>query len=68
MLFYFQIENTSSLSIQYSIKLDSLSLLRYSKSQGLPDFVKRDPSVKNLVGKLIVNPLKTNLLMSSIEF
>jgi len=32
-------QNTSSLSIQYSIKLESLSLLRHAHAQDLPPFV-----------------------------
>ncbi|XP_041377895.1 cilia- and flagella-associated protein 74-like isoform X2 [Gigantopelta aegis] len=46
----FKIHNNSSLSIDYFIKLDSMSLLRHSKSQGIPAFIKRDKKSKNLVG------------------
>ncbi|XP_052759795.1 cilia- and flagella-associated protein 74-like isoform X2 [Mya arenaria] len=35
----FKMQNTSSLSIQYSIKLESLSLLRHAHAQELPPFV-----------------------------
>ncbi|ESO90474.1 hypothetical protein LOTGIDRAFT_123206, partial [Lottia gigantea] len=46
----FKINNTSSLSIDYVIKLDSLSLLRHAKSQYLPTFIKRDKKHKSYVG------------------
>ncbi|XP_055958483.1 cilia- and flagella-associated protein 74 isoform X1 [Patella vulgata] len=46
----FKIHNTSSLSIDYVIKLDSLSLLRHAKSQHLPAFIKRDKKNKSYVG------------------
>ena len=43
--------NTSTLSIQYSIELDSQSLLRYKKAQELPFFIKQDPEKRSLVGE-----------------
>ncbi|XP_046572911.1 LOW QUALITY PROTEIN: cilia- and flagella-associated protein 74-like [Haliotis rubra] len=46
----FKIHNTSSLSIDYVIKMDSLSLLRHAKSQLVPSFVDRDKSRKVFVG------------------
>ena len=49
-----QIVNTSTLSVQYCIKLDSQSLLRHSKAQELPGFVCTDAKTKSLVGKSLV--------------
>ncbi|XP_071146387.1 cilia- and flagella-associated protein 74-like isoform X1 [Mytilus edulis] len=46
----FKMQNSSSLSIDYSIKLESLSLLRHAKSQELPSFIKPDEKMKSLVG------------------
>ncbi|KAK7093572.1 cilia- and flagella-associated protein 74-like [Littorina saxatilis] len=46
----FKMENTSSLAIDYVIKLDSLSAWRHDKAQALPHFVKPQSSVKNFVG------------------
>lgn len=51
-LFQFQIQNTSSLSVDYVIKQDSLSLQRHDKAQTLPRFLRPESSVKNFVGKL----------------
>lgn len=45
-----QIVNTSTLSVQYSIKLDSQSMLRHAKAQGLPAFVNDQENSKSLVG------------------
>ena len=41
-------QNTSSLSIDYSIRLESLSLLRHAHAQELPKFL--DGTSKTLVG------------------
>ena len=41
-------QNTSSLSIDFSIRLESLSLLRHGHAQSLPEFI--DKSEKPLVG------------------
>lgn len=38
-VFSLQISNTSELSINYSLKLDSLSPLRHSRAQILPRFL-----------------------------
>lgn len=38
-VFSLQISNTSELSINYSLKLDSLSPLRHSRAQVLPRFL-----------------------------
>ncbi|XP_070561828.1 cilia- and flagella-associated protein 74-like isoform X2 [Ptychodera flava] len=46
----FKIENTSSLSVSYAIKMDSLSLTKHVDQQGLPLFIKRDEKMKSLVG------------------
>ncbi|KAL3862108.1 hypothetical protein ACJMK2_008101 [Sinanodonta woodiana] len=46
----FKMQNTSTLSIDYSINLESLSLLRHSHLQDLPAFIKRDKKIKFLVG------------------
>ncbi|CAH1773330.1 unnamed protein product [Owenia fusiformis] len=47
----FKIENTSTLSIEYCIKLDSNSLLRHSRAQALPQFIKvKDKKSMSLVG------------------
>jgi phosphopantetheine adenylyltransferase len=47
---HLQIMNTSTLAVRYAIKLDSQSLLRHAKSQGLPSFVVRSEKTKSLVG------------------
>lgn len=49
----FQMQNTSSLSIDYAMKLESLSLLRHSKAQHLPPLVQKDRPVLPLVGKYL---------------
>ncbi|XP_033763578.1 cilia- and flagella-associated protein 74-like isoform X1 [Pecten maximus] len=46
----FKMQNSSSLSIDYCMKLESLSLLRHTKGQELPEFVKRDKKAKSQVG------------------
>ena len=46
----YQIMNTSSLSVQYAIKLDSQSLRRHTKAQGIPQFVQVDLKARSLVG------------------
>ncbi|KAL5014796.1 hypothetical protein ScPMuIL_009066 [Solemya velum] len=46
----FKMQNTSSLSIDYAMKLESLSLLRHSKAQHLPPLVQKDRPVLPLVG------------------
>ncbi|XP_077980899.1 cilia- and flagella-associated protein 74-like isoform X2 [Glandiceps talaboti] len=51
----FKIENTSSLSVNYAIKMDSLSLTKHTDQQGLPLFIKRDPQMKSLVGTANLN-------------
>ena len=48
-IFLSQISNTSELSVEYYIKMDSQSLLRYSKAQETPFFIKRKPA-KYLIG------------------
>ena len=45
-----QISNTSELSVEYYIKMDSQSLLRYSKAQETPFFIKRQRA-KYLIGE-----------------
>ena len=44
-------QNSSSLSIDYCIKLESLSLLRHAKSQDLPSFIQGDAEERAVVGK-----------------
>lgn len=45
-----QIKNTSSLSVDYSIKFDSLSPLRYKMMQELPDFVSSYTTPAHVIG------------------
>ena len=45
-----QIKNTSSLSVDYTIKFDSLSPLRYKTMQELPDFVRSDEKIPHVIG------------------
>lgn len=45
-----QIKNTSSLSVDYTIKFDSLSPLRYKNMQELPSFVRPDGSKPHVIG------------------
>ncbi|XP_071804990.1 cilia- and flagella-associated protein 74-like [Asterias amurensis] len=52
----FKLENVSPLSVDYSIKLASLSFQKHVNQQGLPLFVKRDPSADTrVVGKANLN-------------
>ncbi|XP_006819212.1 cilia- and flagella-associated protein 74-like [Saccoglossus kowalevskii] len=51
----FKIENTSSLSVDFAIKLDSLSLTKQKDQQSLPSFVKEDHQMKSLVGTANLN-------------
>lgn len=46
----FKMQNSSSLSIDYCIKLESLSLLRHAKSQELPSFIHGEAEEKAVVG------------------
>ncbi|KAK2188128.1 hypothetical protein NP493_143g01026 [Ridgeia piscesae] len=48
----FKINNMSPLAVQYSIKLDSVSLLRHARSQGVPEFLRHNDSLNkpHLVG------------------
>lgn len=46
----FKMQNVSTLSIDYSIRLESLSLLRHLHAQQIPEFVARDKKSKSLVG------------------
>ncbi|XP_023933583.1 fibrillin-2 [Lingula anatina] len=46
----FKIKNTSTLAIDFSIKMDSNSLLRHALTQGIPQFVRRDQTQKVKVG------------------
>ncbi|KAK3105163.1 hypothetical protein FSP39_018521 [Pinctada imbricata] len=46
----FKMQNMSSLSIDYCIKLESLSLQRHTRAQELPGFIQRDSKTKLNVG------------------
>ncbi|XP_064642380.1 cilia- and flagella-associated protein 74-like [Lineus longissimus] len=46
----FKIGNTSTLAVDYCVKLDSTSLLRHIKSQDVPDFIKKQKDKKCYVG------------------
>lgn len=48
--FSLQIKNTSSLSVDYMIKFDSLSQLRYKTMQELPEFVRTDSNKPHVIG------------------
>lgn len=63
----FQIMNTSTLSVKYSIQLDSNSLLRYDKAQDLPDFVNKNSAWRKFVGasKFFLPVQTTDLLFHS---
>ena len=43
-------QNTSSLSIEYSVRLESLSLLRHAHAQEIPPFLDKNAKPKSLVG------------------
>ena len=66
MPFPFQIMNTSSLAVHFSIKMDSQSLLQYSKAQMLPDFInskeEKDNEQVNFVGKSIFHLKKWHVV------
>lgn len=47
----FQLLNSSSLSIDYCIKLDSLSLERHNIAQAVPAFIQANKTTKLSVGK-----------------
>ena len=48
-----QMQNTSSLSIEYSIRLESLSLLRHAHAQEIPPFLDKKAKRKTLVGRFV---------------
>ena len=50
-MLYQQLMNSSSLSIDYCIKLDSLSLERHNVSQAVPAFIQSNKTTKLSVGK-----------------
>ena len=53
-------QNTSSLSIDYSVRLESLSLLRHAHAQEIPPFLDKNAKPKSLVGKHHTHPLYLN--------
>ena len=54
---FFQMQNTSSLSIEYSIRLESLSLLRHAHAQEIPPFLDKKAKHKSLVGRFTIQSM-----------